>query len=73
MVPFKEKSIADSSTASFWQDGNLRSSSAAGSNHEERFVHSNCKYINKLIFLQLLKDTYVIRFRLFNKKVVRFG
>ncbi|XP_009145550.3 uncharacterized protein LOC103869233 isoform X1 [Brassica rapa] len=36
MVPFKEKSIADSSTASFWQDGNLRSSSAAGSNHEER-------------------------------------
>ncbi|KAL0704902.1 hypothetical protein Bca4012_071327 [Brassica carinata] len=36
MVPCQEKSIADSSTASFWQDGNLRSSSAAGSNHEER-------------------------------------
>ena len=46
MVPCQEKSIADSSTASFWQDGNLRSSSAAGSNHEERFVYSNYKYIN---------------------------
>ncbi|XP_056845517.1 uncharacterized protein LOC108858376 [Raphanus sativus] len=36
MVPCQEKSIADSSTASFWQEGNLRSSSAAASNHEER-------------------------------------
>ncbi|KAL0795225.1 hypothetical protein Bca101_066602 [Brassica carinata] len=40
MVPYQEKSIAHSSTASFWQDGNLRSSSAAGSNHEERPIEN---------------------------------
>jgi len=41
MLPFQEKSIAESSSVSLWQDGNRRSSAA--NNHEERFVYFNYK------------------------------
>lgn len=43
MFPLQEKSIADPSMVSFWEDRNMHSSAA--NHHEERSVYFNYKYI----------------------------
>jgi len=48
MGTFQEKSIADSSTYSFWQNENTRSGAgyAAKHHHDKRFVYAKFPTIN---------------------------